>query len=538
VTDISDQDGGKIIQHPAAADLDAIRKQVAERTKAEVEKYGADGGDDGVRIDGAFVRLCLGMNELGDGLLYKALHQGLFLFNKSMDCWMAWSGHHWEVDRLDQAKAVTEAVVAKYIDEAKVVSKEIRELADDKSGKENKLKYLRKELNSRASSLRSIRRRNSCLAMSHTCDEPLAIRGDEIDERPWLLACANGVIDLVTGEMVDGVPEDYLLKASPVEWAGIDAPCPTWEKAIDEILSGNKKLVQFLQRVLGLALIGEVRQSLMVVFAGQGRNGKSMIVEAMSEILGPLAGAIRSEMLLDQFRSASSSGPTPDIMALRGLRLAFASETDDGCRISPSRVKWLTGNDKLTGRNPHDKYEVNFKPTHTLFLLTNHKPHAPADDFAFWERIFLVPFELSFVDRKPNAENERRADTDLPAKLRTELSGILAWLVKGCLYYQREGINPPPVVKDATAEYQRDEDLIADFLEDCCLIDAGYTSGATALYQVFETWWQKNVSKKVPKQKRFGTLMKKRFKREKLSGTYRYIGVGIIDQDHEDDSIP
>ena len=531
-----DQDGGKIKQHqvPALADPEEIRRQVEARTLEEQEKYGIDsGGDVETVIDSSFVRRCLRMNELGDGLLYKALHQGLFLYNKSMDCWMTWAGHHWDVDRLDQAKAAIENVVAKYIEEAKVVSKELRAL-DDNSNKEGNLKFLRKELNSRAFKLRTTRRRNNCLLMSHTCEEPLAIRGDEIDNHPWQLACKNGVIDLRTGELFDGKPEDYLLKACPVEWQGIDTPCEIWEQSLDVIFSGNKRLVRFLQRVFGYALLGEVRQSLLVVLAGQGRNGKSMIVETLSEILGPLAGAIRSEMLLDQFRTASSSGPTPDIMALRGLRMAFASETDDGCRISPSKVKWLTGNDKLTGRNPHDKYEVQFKPTHTLFLLTNHKPHAPADDFAFWERVVLVPFELSFVDREPKSENELRADPDLPAKLRDELPGILAWLVKGCLYYQRGGLNPPPVVKEATAEYQRDEDLIADFLEDCCLLDPDYTSGATALYQVFESWWIKNVSKKVPKQKRFGTLMKKRFKREKLSGTYRYIGVGIIEQDDQD----
>jgi len=531
-------DDSKIIPHPAAAasDPEAIRQQVEARNQAEAEQYGGGDGD-GPAVDSDFIRQCLNMNELGDGLLYKRLHRGQFLFNKSMDCWMSWTGHHWEVDRLDGAKAAVEAVVEAYLTEARAVSVEIRNLGDDAGQKEHQLKYLRKELNKRGGMLRSTRRRSNCLAMSHTCEAPLAIRGDEIDERPYLLACANGVVDLVTGELVDGRPEDYLLKASPVEWQGIDAACPTWERALDEILSGNQKLVQFVQRIFGYALIGEVRQSLLVVLAGQGRNGKSMIVEIMSEILGPLAGAIRSEMLLDQFRTASSAGPTPDIMALRGLRLAFASETDDGCRISPSRVKWLTGNDKLTGRNPHDKYEVQFKPTHTLFLLTNHKPHAPVDDFAFWERVVLVPFELSFVDRTPRADNERRADPDLPVKLRAELPGILAWLVKGCLHYQREGLNPPPIVKDATAEYQRDEDLIADFLEDCCIIGPDYTAGATALYQSFEAWWQTNVSKRAPKQKRFGSLMKKRFKKEKLSGIYRYLGVGIVDQDHQDDPI-
>ena len=288
----------------------------------------------------------------------------------------------------------------------------------------------------------------------------------------------------------------------------------------------------FLQRVLGYALIGEVRESIIVVLTGIGRNGKSLIVEVLSEIMGPLAGAVRSEMLLDQMRVTSSTGPTPDIMALRGLRLAFASETDDGCRVSPSRVKWLTGKDKLTGRNPHDKYEVQFPPTHTLFLLTNHKPHAPADDFAFWERVLLIPFKLSFVSRRPQNDFERVADPLLATKLIPEYPGILAWMVRGSLQYLQRGLDPPPVVKEAVEEYQRDEDILADFVDECCVVGEGFQVGATALYDIFERWWKKNVSKNAPKQKRFGSLMGRRFQRKK-DGVYKYIGIGLLENVEE-----
>jgi putative DNA primase/helicase len=319
-----------------------------------------------------------------------------------------------------------------------------------------------------------------------------------------------------------------LLKSSPVEWQGIDAPCPVWEKSLLEIFSDNRALVDFFQRICGYALVGEVVQSILVVMAGRGRNGKSMIIETISKVMGKLSGAIRSEMLLEQFRVSNSAGPTPDIMALRGIRMAFASETDDGCKISPSRVKWLTGNDTITGRNPHDKYEVCFKPSHTLFLLTNHKPNAPADDFAFWERMVLFPFNLSFVDREPATENERKADPKLPKKLEEELPGILAWMVRGCLFWQEMGLRAPTVVKEAVQEYQRDVDLIADFIDECCIVGPEYAVGSTAAYQVFERWWKRNVNNTPMKQKSFGTLMGKRFERHK-EGTMKYLGVGILD---------
>ena len=512
--------------------MEAYAGRVAERVAGEEAEQPDPEPVNGV-VDGRFIRACFDANELGDGLLFKAVNQGKLVFNKAMDAWLVWAGHHWAVDQMGAARAGVEKVVGKYAEELADVNKRIREAEVEGLGEQ--VAYLRsrgKGLRSRISQLRSRRRANNCLDFAHNCEDPMAIRGDEIDKNPMLLACANGVINLATGELEPGRQDQYLLKASPVAWQGIDAPCPLWEEKLLEILSGDKRLMAFLQRVLGYALIGEVRESIIVVMTGIGRNGKSLIVEVLSEILGPLAGAVRSEMLLDQMRVASSTGPTPDIMALRGLLMGFASETDDGCRVSPSRVKWLTGKDKLTGRNPHDKYEIQFTPTHTLFLLTNHKPHAPADDFAFWERVLLIPFRLSFVNRRPRNDTERVADPLLASKLIPEYPGILAWMVRGCLQYLQRGLDPPPVVKEAVEEYQRDEDILADFVDECCIVGEGYKVGATALYDIFERWWKKNVSKNAPKQKRFGSLMGRRFERIK-DGVYKYQGIGLLENVEE-----
>ena len=488
------------------------------------------GGAQGNRpmIDSDFIMQCLNRNELGDAELYKALYLDDFVFNKSMDRWMQWAGHHWIIDKMDNAMASVEGVAMVYQDEAKRLAGEIRDLQNN--GDETKhLEARRDQLNKRISALRSSRRRKNCLMFAHTSADPLAIDGTEIDQKPWLLPCANGVLNLQTGELEHGRQEDYLLKASSVTWPdnGIEATSEPWEQTLDEIFAENTPLIDFFRRVCGYALVGEVHQSVLIVMTGRGRNGKSLIVEILSKVLGPRSGAIRSEMRLDQYGVASSSGPTPDIMSLRGLRMAFASETDDGCRISPSRVKWLTGNDTITGRNPHDKYPVEFPPSHTLFLLTNHKPHAPADDFAFWERMKLIPFELSFVDRPPQNENERRADPALGKKLEKELPGILAWMVRGCLEWQQVGLDPPAIVKAAVEEYQRDEDSVGDFIEECCITGPEYSVTAAALYERFEGWWKENVSNRIPKKKRFGQWIGKRFERVK-SGSNKYIGLGLL----------
>lgn len=509
-------------------ELLSIKDQVEQRLKDQTPV----GGGSGDGIDSKFIMSCLNQNELGDGELFKKLYRQDFVFNKSMDCWMSWAGHHWQLDKMDYAIASVEGVAKAYQDEGKRMSKKMSELevkGQDGEAEVARLKGQRKYLNQRVSALRSSSRRKNCVVFAHTSKDPLAIDGVEVDQKPWLLPCANGVINLRTGELEKGRHNNYLLKASPISWPenGIDAICEPWEAALNDIFSGNENLVKFFQTICGYALVGEVHQSILVVMTGKGRNGKSMIVETISKVLGPLSGAIRSEMLLAQDRIASSSGPTPDIMALRGMRMAFASETDDGCKISPSRVKWLTGNDTIVGRNPHDKYPVEFKPSHTLFLLTNHKPHAPAEDFAFWERMVLFPFEISFVDRSPKDETERRADPQLAKKLEKDLPKILAWMVRGCLEWQRDGLKRPAAVKEAVADYQRDEDSIADFIDECCLVGPDYTVTAAGVYAAFEVWWKENVSNYIPKKKRFGQWFGKRFEREKV-GTVRYKGVGLL----------
>jgi len=519
-------------QQPEELDIKSavMARQIEENGQID------DAEKDGVP-DSEFILQCLRENEFGDGNLFKRLYRSHFVFNKSADCWMRWDGHHWIMDIMGDALASVEGVAQVYQGEANQISREMSKLeaAEDSSGRAGQLKSTRAKLNQRVKLLRSDTRRVKCLRFAHTSSDALAIKGDEIDAKPWLLACKNGVIDLRTGELEPGRQKDYLLKASPVEWNGIDAPCPLWEKSLLEIFSEKQPIVDCFQRVCGYAAVGKVVQSILVVMTGRGRNGKSIIVETLSKAFGHLAGAIRSEMLLDQFKQ-NSSGPTPEIMTLRGLRMAFASETDDGCRISPSRSKWITGNDTLTGRSPHDKHEVQFLPSHTLFLLTNHKPHAPADDYAFWARMVLFPFELSFVGPTvdedeawtPKNSYERRADPYLSAKLEAELPGILAWIVRGCLSWQVMGVAPPTAVLDAVDEYQRDEDTIADFIDECCVVGENYSVGATAIYKVFEEWWKTNVSNKIPKQKSFSGWLGKRFEKRK-EGSMKYYGVGILD---------
>jgi putative DNA primase/helicase len=456
---------------------------------------------------------------------------------------MRWAGHHWEIDMAHESLYAVEDIVDRFLEETIKVEEEIAAAAkfNNEDAKE-KLEKLKKRIYGKIYWFRSDKGRNACLKFARTCGETsLSIRGDELDVNPWLLGCPNGVLDLRSGKFRDGRQSDNISKTCNVEWKGIDESAPHWEEWLKQVFDNDNpdeeerikqrdELIAFVRRVFGYGIAGLNIEHIFVVLHGQGRNGKDTFVNIISHVLGTMAGTIQSEMLLSSKNTKSSAGPSPDVMGLKGLRLAFASETDEGQRFSPAKVKWYTGGGQLVGRHPHDKYEIRFMPTHTLVLLTNHKPGTPTDDFAFWERVHLIPFKLSFVDRDPVGANERRVIKGVSEMLKEEGSGILAWLVMGCLLYQRDGLKPPQVVIEATSDWRRDDDLLADFLEECCEDVELNEESSADLYARFAKWYRKNINsdeKKTPKNKRFGSALSKKYVPFKSYGMVMYKGIKL-----------
>lgn len=507
-----------------------IKKKVKKRVAEEAQGYPMLIKSNG-HLPIPYVQQCIAANELGDGLLYATVLRDQYLYNASAGEWLRWCGHSWGLDIMDTHLAAVEKVVDKLLDTTARIGDEIQEtVKKGEEAKRDQFAKLRDRIYGRIARFRTDKGRNTTVKFARTCREPLAINGDELDLNPWLLACANGVLDLRTAKFRDGRPEELISKSSPFTWQGLEAQAPTWERFLMEVQREEQEMVDFLQRWFGYSISGIIKEHRFLILEGPGgRNGKGTMMETIAEVLGPLAGPIQSEMLLDQGHLRSSAAPSPDIMGLRGLRMVWASESDEGRRFSPSRVKWLSGGDTLTGRYPHDKYPIRFRPTHKLTLLTNSKPQAPADDYPFWERLLLVPFGLSYVDRDPVAPHERRANKDLREQLRDESSGILAWLVRGCLEYQRQGLAPPKAVLEATAKYRRDEDILAPFIEEYIDINTLGVTKASMLYDKFSEWYTDNVSKKGITQTRFGRIMGKRFEKGKVEGKSVYLGITLKD---------
>lgn len=316
----------------------------------------------------------------------------------------------------------------------------------------------------------------------------LTIESDALDRDPWALNCQNGTVDLRTGVLRRHNPAEYITRLVPVRYVP-DAVCPTWERALDQIAGGRKALVGYLARWFGYCLTGKTTEQCFVVHWGPGGNGKSVVLELMAETMGDYAGTAAPGLLV---ASKGDRHPT-EIAALFGRRMVTAHESGEGVVLREDFVKQATGGDKLTARFMREDF-FEFAPTHKIQLLTNHKPQVKGQDLGIWRRVQLVPYTVTFgsVEQFAAGTHQRVRDTELMARLRAELEGVLAWRVRGAVEWAQSGLQAPDVVLSASETYKREQDRIGQFVEECCEVGQEFsealTDGMGGLYPAFQTW--------------------------------------------------
>ncbi|MFA5111726.1 MAG: phage/plasmid primase, P4 family, partial [Desulfobaccales bacterium] len=454
--------------------------------------------------------------ETGDARLLAQEYRGRLVYDHAAGQWLAWAGHWWEPDRCGAAvKHVSNDIAALYLTEAATARK-----ADDQKTSD--------ALQKRARQLRDRRRCENVLFLA--ARPYLGIVGDEWDRDPWALGCVNGVLDLKTGTLRPGRPADYIQAHCPTEWAGLDAPAPTWEQCISDVLGGDLELIAFTQRLLGYAVAGLTTEHIFPILWGDGRNGKSTILETLKSVLGDtLAMRTEADALMITGRDVAGDAPKPYLFAMRGKRLCWASESREGRRLDVNLIKTLAGGDTMNVRTLHGR-PVSWEPTHTLFLLTNNRPQISPDDRAIWDRVLLIPFTQRFVDDPGPGELQR--DPDIKQKLLSEASGILAWLVRGCLEWQRGGLRPPQTVKTQTEEYRREEDTVQQFLDDRCVTTgpgaAVCTTRAGELYAAYKQWGQSSGLEVISSTAFGRRLGKLGYTKDKKPTGLVYQGIGLL----------
>ncbi len=389
--------------------------------------------------------------------------------------WLAWDGSRWRRDR-KEAERRAKQVVASMLEEAAQVE-------DDR----------RTKLAKHALKSDSAKGIADLLKMA-TSEPEISVNVDDFDADPWAFNVLNGTLDLRTGKPRPHRRKDLITKLAPVVFDP-DAKAPTWEKHLARVLP-DPAVREYVRRRCGYSLTGVVREQDLAMLYGSGANGKTTTLEAVREVWGDYAQQTPSDTLLQRRQGAIPN----DVARLRGARLVLSVETDEGRRLSEVLVKQLTGGDTVTARFMRAEW-FEFRPAAKIWLATNHKPVIQGTDEAIWRRIRLVQFTATI----PEAER----DKDMSDKLHGELPGILNWAIAACLDWQRQGLPVPEPVRDATATYRGEMDVLGAWLADRCVVRADAHATAGALYRDYGAWCA-DAGERPARKVDFGTRLAER----------------------------
>jgi len=429
--------------------------------------------------------------------------------------WLVWNGQRWNPDDTGEFVRRAKETILSYYSLASNLSAQSASTAE---GEERKRKAdLAEALLKWAKRSEAVERLQAMVKLASSEPEIPILPGD-LDKEIYLLNCLNGTIDLRTGKLRPHRREDFITKLAPVDYKP-EAKCPKWIAFLKRIMGNSNALVSYLRRACGYSLTGNVSEDVIFILYGTGRNGKSTFLETLLEISGDYGFKAPPTLLMAKRGEVHPTEKT----ILFGVRFTPAIETAEGRRFDEAIVKELTGGDRVTARRMREDYWT-FKPTHHLWVATNHKPVVRGSDLGFWSRVRLIPFIVTI----PKEERDMR----LKDKLREESPGILAWVVKGGLEWAKDGLQDPPEVLAATREYRDQMDVLGDFLAEKCIQDDEVRVKVGRLYEVYQAW-NKDCGERPVSKVILGQMLEDRdFKRVKgTKGVRMWEGISLLEEE-------
>ena len=406
--------------------------------------------------------------------------------------WVRWSGHRWERD--DKLR---------HFDAMRRIA---RARGGDKPPGESR----------RIASAKMV----TAMAMLARSD-PLLVRGvDELDADPLSLNTPGGIVNLRLGDMRQH-DRDLVTKATAVAPAFGDG-CATWILFLEEIFEGEQEVIHFVRRFLGYCLTGLTREHVLGFFFGDGANGKSTLLDFLQWLLGDYALKLPASVLMAQ---RGERHPT-ELAQLRGIRIAVASELDEGVHWAEARLKEITGDTTLTARFVRGDF-FTFHLLCKIIIAGNHRPQMRSVDDALKRRLLLVPFKAKFM-------GERR-DTQMLDKLKAEGPAVLAWIICGCAEWLSNGLQVPASIRAASDEYATTMDVMGNWIADCCyqsgdLLDT--SEGSSRLYHSYADWKRRRGESPVS-QTRWGEQMTGRGFEWYRNNGIRYHGIELTPAERE-----
>lgn len=418
--------------------------------------------------------------------------------------WYYWTGKVWTVDYTGEIKKLADTII-----------NDIKKAAfaeQEDEVQEAMLKWANKTSSSKGKE-----------AMVRECQhlEGIPVLPDEMDSFTDYLNCQNGIINLRNGELMPHDSSFMMTKCSHAEYDNTSDKQPQlWFKFLDDVTNGDKELQRYLQKCIGYSLTGSTREQCAFFLYGGGNNGKSTFLDIVSELLGSYSANVQPKTIMSERNN--DSGANSDIARLKSTRFVTSEESDEGVRLNEGLIKQLTGSSKVTCRFLYGD-EFEYEPEFKIWMGTNNKPVIRGTDFGIWRRIRLIPFEVNIPKEK--------IDKNLKYKLRKELPQILNWAVKGCIMWQKEGLEMPKSVEKATSDYKNEMDMLAAFCDACLNID--YQSNnkimASDLFEVYSIWAKKNNEYMMTSKKFFNEISKKLPEKQRGASGMYYTKIMLTD---------
>lgn len=440
-------------------DLSKRRKQKAQSEAVGTAVPGlGDGG--GYRL-----------TELGNARRFADAHRDKWRYDHTAEAWREYVGTHWQTDTSGSAHRAARAVVAGiYADAAAVAARAAKAV---NSGDSTYTGAPVKELADWASKSARRSQIDNMLALASTEIE-IAATSEAFDADPFLFNVLNGTINLRTGALCEHRREDLITKIAPVVYSA-DARSSIWERFLEEV-QPDEELRRYIQRWHGYCLTGSVREQKFVFNVGKGGNGKNVFEDAICAAMGQYAITGAPDLLLEKRNEAH---PT-ELKDLKGVRLVLCSEIEPGRAWAEARIKQITGDRTIRARGMKENFQ-EFISTSKLVVLANTKPRVRGTDDGLWRRMQLVPWNVQIPTEKQ--------DKGLLDKIiATELPGVLTWLVRGCVDWQKSGLGTAKAIETATAGYRSEQDVLGLWIRDCCKVGPNTWHATDELHANYLEW--------------------------------------------------
>lgn len=401
------------------------------------------------------------------------------------DRWYAWDGKRWRPDDGD--------ALVKGMNLSRIIGKESDEFRAKRTRNEDERQKNLKIAEALTAWAKKSEMAGTINAAMNMVKKVLTVEASEVDSHQWSLNVRNGTVDLRTGQIKKHEPEDLLTKIIDIEYDP-HARSPAWQEVLhrvtrEEGMHGDP-IYRFIKRWFGYNLTGSTREQRFVVHWGTGRNGKSTVLDTITNILGDYAGTAAPGLIM----AADKNRHPTEIADLFGRRMVTSHESGEGGVLREDFIKQATGGDKLKARYMNKDF-FEFSPTHKLQLLTNHKPVIKGQDEGIWRRVLLIPYAAKFGTEEEVATGKAHyiRDTCVMERLEEEKEGILTWLIEGAVEWFNDGLSPPDFVMSASKEYQNEQDRVLQFAEEVCERGDGHESYLTngdheGAYPTYSRW--------------------------------------------------